>query len=97
MLEQIATTRGLLDRAGFDGVPIDAAIAQLATRVELDDIIGPAEIREMAGGVSGKTLHVWRHRDGFPQPIKTLSIGDLYDRRQIRSWLAEHRMRKIDA
>jgi hypothetical protein len=51
------------------------------------DIIGPGEIRQMAGGVTRKTLMTWRERPDFPAPVKSLGIGDLFDRRAVQAWL----------
>jgi len=64
--------------------------------IRWDDVIGAAEIRELAGGVSRATFKRWRDAD-FPAPHKTLTIGDLYDRKEVEEWLYRHRMRKIDA
>lgn len=37
--------------------------------------------------ISGMTLHRWRQRDGFPQPLKCGAIV-LYDIAAINQWLA---------
>ena len=52
-----------------------------------EDIIGPGEIRTMAGGVTRATLMKWRTRDDFPKPIRELGIGPLWDRRAVQTWL----------
>jgi hypothetical protein len=58
-----------------------------------EDIIGPGEIRDLAGGVTRATFKLWR--DGkslagagpFPQPIRTVEQGELFDRQQVLEWL----------
>jgi hypothetical protein len=55
--------------------------------IPVADIIGPGEIRKMAGGVTRKTLMTWRERPDFPPPVKSLGIGDLFDRRAVQAWL----------
>jgi hypothetical protein len=57
--------------------------------IPIADIIGPGEIRELAGGVTRKTLMTWRARPDFPKPFKSLEIGDLFDRRAVQAWLKE--------
>jgi hypothetical protein len=61
------------------------------------DIIGPGEIRHLAGGVTRATMKHWREGRNtrgagtFPQPFKTVSGVELYDRRAVLAWLEEHR------
>jgi hypothetical protein len=31
----------------------------------------------------------WRARPDFPAPVRTLDIGDLFDRRAVAAWLKE--------
>lgn len=62
----------------------------------LADIIGPGEVRTLAGGITRETFKRWR--DGrnlagagaFPDPLKTVSGVDLYDRHAVTAWLKEH-------
>lgn len=52
------------------------------------DIIDNADVRKLAGGVTRKTLLAWRAKD-FPPPIRTTGGGvDLWDRQQVKRWLA---------
>lgn len=61
-------------------------------------IIGPGEILELAG-VGWRTLGNWRSGKNlagagpFPEPIRCLKSGDLFDRRAVSEWLREHRAR----
>jgi hypothetical protein len=60
-----------------------------------DDLIGPGEVRQLAGDVritgpiSSRTLAVWRNDPdlAFPVPVRELSIGPVWDRRHIAAWL----------
>ncbi len=57
------------------------------------DLVGVAEVAELAG-VTRQAVTNWRARDrGFPAPVAELSSGPVFDRSQIRSYLA-HRRRK---
>jgi hypothetical protein len=61
------------------------------------DIIGPGEIRVLAGGVTRATMKNWREgrnvrgAGAFPAPFKTVSGVELYDRRTVCAWLEQHR------
>lgn len=50
-------------------------------------IVGNAEVREMAGGVTRHTLIRWRELEQFPRPIRTLEAGELWDAREVQQWL----------
>jgi hypothetical protein len=52
------------------------------------DILGPAEARKVCGGVSRHTFARWRRVAGFPDPIRRLESGELWDRRQVAEWHA---------
>ena len=58
--------------------------------VPVRDILGPAEVLELAGVTSRATLQKWRAR-GFPEPIVTLASGPVWDGREVRAWLARNR------
>lgn len=64
------------------------------------DIIGNYETRKLAGAgskpVTRHTLLRWRELHGFPEPIRILRSGELWDRRAVRAWLAEWSTRSID-
>lgn len=55
------------------------------------DILGNAEVRKLAGGITRHTLIRWREREGFPKPIRSLESGELWDRRHVQAWLRENR------
>lgn len=52
------------------------------------DLVGIAEIAEMAG-VSRQVVHAWtrRARD-MPKPLARLKMGPVWDRGEVRKWLA---------
>lgn len=57
------------------------------------ELLGIAEVAEIAG-VTRQVVTNWRSRDAaFPDPIAELSSGPVFDRAQVRSYLA-HRRRK---
>lgn len=49
-------------------------------------LVGPAEIAQLLK-VASKTINVWktRHSD-FPEPVRRLKSGDIWDVREIRAW-----------
>lgn len=60
-----------------------------------DDLIGPGEIRQLAAGylgredrtwISARTLMMWRRGD-FPQPVREIDIGPIWDQRHVVAWL----------
>lgn len=56
---------------------------------DLDDLIGTAEIGELAG-VSSAAVSVWRNRHKtFPDPLVKVRSGPLYSRRTVTAWLEE--------
>jgi hypothetical protein len=65
----------------------------LAAAMPPDCIIGPAEVRALAGGVTHRTFKLWREgqnlagRGPFPEPVRELYIGPLFDRRAVSAWL----------
>jgi hypothetical protein len=71
----------------------------LAAAMPPDCIIGPAEVRQLAGGVTHRTFKLWREgqnlagRGPFPEPVRELYIGPLFDevRRRRGSGRSRHR------
>lgn len=59
-------------------------------------IVSGPEVRAMAGGVTHRTLQLWRQglnlrgAGPFPEPIKTVGVGELWDARAVVKWLEEH-------
>jgi hypothetical protein len=51
-----------------------------------EHLVGPAEIGDLLQ-VEPNTINVWkvRHPD-FPQPVRRLKTGDVWDVREVRSW-----------
>lgn len=53
------------------------------------NLVGIAEIADFAG-VSKQAVTNWRHRyDNFPQPIKTLQSGPVWERESVERWVKE--------
>lgn len=65
-----------------------------SSRLASDDLVGIAEIAEMAG-VSTAAVANWRSRgQGFPEPVRDLRAGPVFSARAVRTWL--RRKRKVD-
>lgn len=55
-------------------------------RALAEHLVGPAEIGELLG-VDPNTVNVWKVRHAqFPQPVRRLRSGDIWDRREIIAW-----------
>lgn len=63
----------------------------VAPEIPLDCIVGVGEIRRLAGGVSRTTLKRWRDDHEFPEPVKSIDAGELWDRREVTDWLERFR------
>lgn len=59
----------------------------------VDEVIGVAEILQLAGVSNRRVLRDWRERvrDPFPVPVRTLACGELWDARAVTRWLSERR------
>ena len=74
----------------------DELVAARLTSIPIADIIGRGEIRALAGGVTHRTLQQWRAglnlkaAGPFPEPIRELESGPLFDRRAVMAWLERH-------
>lgn len=55
-------------------------------RALAEHLVGPAEIGALLG-IEANTVNVWkvRHAD-FPDPVKRLKTGDVWDVREIKTW-----------
>ena len=58
-----------------------------------EHMIDNPAIRRMLGDIARNTLLSWRKTRGFPEPVKTLSIGDIWDLREVREWIRVQAMR----
>jgi hypothetical protein len=57
------------------------------TTIDIGLLVGVPEIADMAN-VTRAAVHNWKARHGdFPDPVVRLSIGDIYDRREVQAWL----------
>lgn len=61
--------------------------------VAIEDIVGVGEILEIAGVTNRRVLISWRTRPQkpFPEPIRQLASGELWDRRAVCAWLRDCR------
>jgi predicted DNA-binding transcriptional regulator AlpA len=46
---------------------------------------GSAELCQHMG-ISRETLRKWKQKDGFPQPLASLSMGPVWDAEQVKQW-----------
>lgn len=76
-------------RAGADGRR-DSSMTARKT-VAIDDILGVAEVLELAGVTNRRVLSTWREEKQFPDPIREPKCGPLWDRQAVLRWLERHR------
>ncbi len=62
----------------------------LAVLVESETLMGAAEVRDRLG-VGRTRLRELQRREGFPQPLKKLSGGQIWDGAAVEAWIATHR------
>lgn len=77
----------------------DGSAAQLASftvlgvgrRLDVEQLIGAAEIAQLAGA-NRNIVHLWRHRyPDFPKPVRVLSQGALWYLPEVTAWLRDTR------
>ena len=61
-------------------------------QVELDDIMGLAEVSDMVGK-SKQYVKTYLERGQFPEPVKVLASGPIWLREQIQTWMDTPRPR----
>jgi predicted DNA-binding transcriptional regulator AlpA len=56
-------------------------------KVDVDDLVGAAEIAARLGVKRPQVVHEWRKRHPeFPEPVVTLSNGLIWDWRDVERW-----------
>ena len=64
-----------------------AIVPCMGRRVDVDELVGAAEIAERLGVASSQTVHVWRGRhDDFPEPITTLKTAMIWYWPDVKRW-----------
>jgi hypothetical protein len=64
----------------------------MGRRVDVDDLVSPADIAErmkLAGGkaAQAKVIHEWRYRDlGFPEPVATVGKIKVWAWPDVEKW-----------
>ena len=55
------------------------------------EMIGNAQVRDLAGGITRHTLLAWRRDQDFPAPVAVVpgqgSGTEVWDRREVQAWL----------
>ena len=64
-----------------------ASIAVMGRRVDVDQLVGAAEIAERLGVSNSQVIHVWRgrHHD-FPEPITRLKTAMIWYWPDVEKW-----------
>jgi hypothetical protein len=62
-------------------------VTGMARRVDVDDLVGTAEIAERLGAAHPELIHDWRRRyPDFPAPVARLRIGFIWSWPDIAKW-----------
>jgi hypothetical protein len=68
-------------------VPAGAYGVVMARRVEVDQLVGAAEIADRLGLAVPQTVHDWRRRHAdFPQPVAVLRMGLVWNWPDVAKW-----------
>jgi len=58
-------------------------------KVDVDDLVGAAEIAERLGVARSQTIHVWRSRyPDFPKPVVQLQQALVFSWSEVQAWAA---------
>jgi hypothetical protein len=50
-----------------------STVVQVGRKIDVDDLVGAAEIAERLGAADPRVIHTWRRRyPDFPEPVATL-------------------------
>jgi len=59
-------------------------------RVDVDQLVGAAEIAERVGVSNSRVIHVWRGRHtDFPEPITRLKTAMIWCRLDVEKWAVQ--------
>ncbi len=59
----------------------------MGRRVDPEELVGAAEIAERLGVARPQVVYEWRRRHtDFPQPVKRLSIGHVWNWPDVAAW-----------
>lgn len=59
----------------------------MGRKIDVDDLVGAAEIAERLGLAQVQTVHTWRRRyDDFPQPVARLKQALIWSWNDVYGW-----------
>lgn len=59
----------------------------MGRRMDVDQLVGSAEIVERTTAGTYQTVHAWQQRDDtFPKPVVRLKMGTLWSWPEVRAW-----------
>lgn len=65
-------------------------VPPMGRRLDVDQLVGAAEIADRLGVSNSQVIHVWRYRHpDFPQPVTTLKTAMIWYWPDVRAW-AQH-------
>lgn len=63
----------------------------MARKVNVEDLVGAAEIAGRIGNIQPRTVHQWRTRFAdFPEPVATLRQAMVWDWNDVAKWARKH-------
>lgn len=64
-----------------------SSVPSVGRRVDVDDLVGAAEIAERLGLANAQLVHVWRRRhDDFPHPVRELKRAHVWAWPDVEKW-----------
>lgn len=64
-----------------------SSVRSVGRKVDVDDIVGAAEIAERLGLANSQLVHVWRRRhDDFPEPVRELKRAHVWAWPDVERW-----------
>ena len=62
-------------------------LAPMGRKIDIDLLVGAAEIAERLGAANSHVVHVWRHRHSdFPEPVASLKTALIWYWPDIEAW-----------
>lgn len=73
--------------AGVEGLP---TLDEMGRRVDVDNLVGAAEIAERCGVKRPQVVHDWRRRyEDFPEPVAQLRTALVWNWPEVERWAKE--------
>ncbi len=77
-------------KGSLSGQPEVSTVDRMGRRIDVDHLVGAAEIAQRLGVKRPQVVHEWRRRyDVFPQPVATLQQAMVWNWPEVERWAKE--------